>query len=62
MLIFAFFYGLDFIATVPPTVGLCRVHVGMSAPIVFGWVFAFHKISATVAATTAGIMRDIYGD
>ncbi|MFI7482055.1 MFS transporter [Kocuria sp. M1R5S2] len=62
MLIFVVFYGMDFIATVPPTVALCRVHFGMSAPIVFGWVFASHQIGAAVAATTAGIMRDSYGD
>lgn len=62
MLIFVFFYGMDFIATVPPTVALCRVHFGMSAPIVFGWVFASHQIGAAVAATTAGITRDSYGD
>ncbi|MCC2317912.1 MFS transporter [Cellulomonas chengniuliangii] len=61
MLVFVFFYGMDFIATVPPTVALCRVHFGMSAPIVFGWVFACHQIGAAIAATAAGMTRDHYG-
>jgi MFS family permease len=62
MLIFVVFYGMDFIATVPPTVALCREHFGMSAPIVFGWVFASHQIGAAIASTAAGITRDSYGD
>jgi MFS family permease len=62
MIVFVIFYGLDFIATVPPTVALCREHYGMSAPIVFGWVFASHQIGAAFAATLAGITRDSYGN
>ncbi|WP_163333957.1 MFS transporter, partial [Klebsiella aerogenes] len=39
LLIFAIFYGLDWIATVPPTVKLANVHFGeRDAPVVFGWV------------------------
>jgi predicted MFS family arabinose efflux permease len=55
-------YGMDFIATVPPTIALCREHFGLSAPIVFGWVFAAHQIGAAVAATAAGLVRDGFGD
>jgi predicted MFS family arabinose efflux permease len=62
MLVFVVFYGMDFIATVPPTVALCREHFGMSAPIVFGWVFAAHQLGAAVSATAAGIVRDVHGD
>ncbi|HEV2782565.1 MAG TPA: MFS transporter [Actinophytocola sp.] len=62
MIVFVIFYGMDFIATVPPTVALCREHYGMSAPIVFGWVFASHQIGAAIAATVAGIARDSFGD
>jgi len=62
MLIFIVFYGMDFIATVPPTVALCREHFGMSAPIVFGWVFASHQIGAAIATTAAGLVRDHHGD
>ena len=61
MLVFIVFYGMDFIATVPPTVALCREHFGVSAPIVFGWIFAAHQIGAAFAATLAGITRDDFG-
>jgi len=61
MLIFVIFFGLDFIATVPPTVALCREHFGMSAPLVFGWVFASHQLGAAFAATMAGVTRDDFG-
>ncbi|MFW6639132.1 MFS transporter [Nocardiopsis algeriensis] len=62
MILFVVFYGLDFIATVPPTIALCREHFGMSAPIVFGWVFAAHQIGAGVSATAAGMIRDSFHD
>jgi MFS family permease len=62
MLVFVVFYGMDFIATVPPTVALCREHFGLSAPIVFGWVFAAHQVGAAVSATAAGLVRDTVGD
>ncbi|MFF4652886.1 MFS transporter [Streptomyces sp. NPDC001380] len=61
MVVFVVFYGMDFIATVPPTVALCREHFGMSAPIVFGWIFAAHQLGAASAATVAGITRDSFG-
>ncbi|MFI0370670.1 MFS transporter [Actinomadura sp. 1N219] len=62
MIVFVVFYGLDFIATVPPTIILCREHFGMSAPVVFGWVFAAHQIGAACASTLAGMARDSFGD
>jgi MFS family permease len=62
MLIFVLFYGMDFIATVPPTVALCREHFGMSAPIVFGWIFSCHQIGAAISTTAAGVVRDHFGD
>lgn len=62
MLVFIVFYGLDWIATVPPTIALCRQHFGADGPIVFGWVFASHQIGAAVAATVAGTVRDFTGD
>ena len=61
MLVFIIFYGLDWVATVPPTVALCRQHFGATAPIVFGWVFASHQVGAAVAATGAGFIRDVTG-
>ncbi|MEK6437823.1 MFS transporter [Pseudonocardia sp. T1-2H] len=61
--IFAFiiFYGLDWVATVPPTMALCRSAFGASAPIVFGWVFASHQLGAAFAALVAGLVRDALG-
>src|SRR4051794_39284191 len=50
MLIFILFYGLDWVATVPPTVTLCREYFGAGGPVVFGWVFASHQIGAAIAA------------
>jgi predicted MFS family arabinose efflux permease len=62
MLVFIVFYGLDWVATVPPTIALCRQHFGEDGPIVFGWVFASHQLGAAVAATGAGLIRDLRGD
>jgi MFS family permease len=61
MLVFVLFYGLDWVATVPPTVALCREYYGASGPVVFGWVFASHQIGAALAATSAGLVRDHLG-
>ncbi|MFD2421911.1 MFS transporter [Amycolatopsis pigmentata] len=58
---FIIFYGLDWVATVPPTVALCRERFGLSGPIVFGWVFASHQIGASVAAVGAGLIHDHMG-
>jgi sugar phosphate permease len=61
MLIFILFYGLDWVATVPPTVALCREYFGASGAVVFGWVFASHQIGAAIAAGAAGLVRDQLG-
>ena len=62
LLFFVVFYGLDWVATVPPTVALCRLHFGIDrAGVVFGWVFAAHMIGAGVAAAYAGLVRDTTG-
>ena len=56
------FMGLDWVATVPPTVSLCRTFYGVErGAIVFGWVFAAHMIGAAFAATTSGILREANG-
>nr|WP_230207750.1 MFS transporter [Microlunatus sp. Gsoil 973] len=60
--VFIIFYGLDWVATVPPTIALCRRHFGSDAPVAFGWVFAGHQVGAAVAATGAGVIRDRMGD
>ncbi|TDE14061.1 MFS transporter [Jiangella asiatica] len=61
MLFFIVFYGLDWVATVPPTIALCREHFGGSGPIVFGWVLASHQIGAAMVAFGAGLTRDHLG-
>lgn len=56
--LFAMFYGLDWIATVPPTVKLTAQHFGRErANLVFGWVFTGHQIGAASAAFGAGLSR-----
>lgn len=60
--VFIIFYGLDWVATVPPTIMLCREYFGVRSPIVFGWVFAAHQLGAAVAAAGAGWLRDLRGD
>ncbi len=61
LMVFVVFYGLDWVATVPPTIALCRQYFGEDGPIVFGWVFAAHQIGAAIAASGAGFIRDITG-
>ncbi len=56
--IFAVFYGLDWIATVPPTVKIAADRFGREkAGLVFGWVFAGHQLGAATAAYGAGLSR-----
>ncbi|MCT2587388.1 MFS transporter [Actinophytocola gossypii] len=62
MWVFIVFYGLDWIATVPPTVALCRDRFGDAGPVVFGWVFASHQVGAALAALGAGLVRDLRGN
>lgn len=61
--VFAVFYGLDWIATVPPTVKLANEAFGeRDAPVVFGWIAAGHQLGAASAAFFAGWMRVQQGD
>ncbi|WP_019632719.1 MFS transporter [Actinomadura atramentaria] len=62
MLLFIVFYGLDWVATVPPTIALARSVFGAErGTIVFGWVFAAHQLGAAVAAAVAGALRTRLG-
>ena len=61
IVLFVVIYGLDWVATVPPTAVLCRRIFGARGTIVFGWVFASHQIGAAVAAFGAGVIRDVFG-
>jgi MFS family permease len=60
--VFIIFYGLDWVATVPPTIVLCRNYFAANTPVVFGWVFASHQIGAAIAAAGAGRLRDVQGN
>ena len=63
LLVFAVFYGLDWIATVPPTVRLATDAFGKEdGPVVFGWVVAAHQVGAAFAAAGAGMVRTSLGD
>ena len=59
--VFAVFYGLDWIATVPPTVKLTADAFGARAPLVFGWIFAAHQLGAGLIAWLAGLIRTELG-
>ncbi len=59
---FMMFYGLDWVATVPPTIALCVQHFGSQrAPLVYGWVFAGHQVGGALAAWGAGALHDRTG-
>lgn len=58
--LFALFYGLDWIATVPPTVKLAGAAFGRErAGMIFGWIFAAHQLGSAVAAYGAGLTRTL---
>ncbi|MFJ1867744.1 MFS transporter [Streptomyces sp. NPDC088097] len=61
MVFFIVFYGLDWVATVPPTIALCREHYGQDGAIVFGWVLASHQVGAALVAFLSGVARDAFG-
>ena len=57
--VWAIFFGLDYVATVPPTVRLAAQHFGSAkGPILFGWIFAAHQFGSAVAAYGSGVTRD----
>ena len=61
-LVFVIFYGLDWVATVPPTVMLCRAILGPErGTVIYGWVFAAHQIGGGIAALGAAIVRENTG-
>ena len=60
---FAIFYGLDWVATVPPTVRLASDLFGRNnAGVIFGWIAAAHQLGAALAALGAGALRTAFGD
>jgi sugar phosphate permease len=63
LLVFAVVFGLDYIATVPPTANLtARIFGRASVGTLFGWIFFAHMVGAALAAYLAGVARDLLGD
>jgi predicted MFS family arabinose efflux permease len=62
MILFVVVYGLDWVATVPPTAALCQAIFKDRGTIVFGWVFTAHQLGAAAAALAAGLVRDVFGE
>ncbi|MEK8199013.1 MULTISPECIES: MFS transporter [Lysinibacillus] len=59
--IFTIFYGLDWIATVPPTISITRQIFGMQkSSIIYGWIFASHQAGAAVAAYGGGLIYQFF--
>ena len=62
LMVFAIFYGLDWIATVPPTVGLARQRFGLQkSAMMYGWMVAAHQVGAAVAAYSGGVIYNVFG-
>src|SRR5256885_1802885 len=63
LILFIVFYGLDWVATVPPTIQLARKLFGQqNFTIVYGWIFAAHQLGAASIAFAAGAVRTFFGD
>jgi len=63
LILFIVFYGLDWVATVPPTVALTADTFGKrNLGVVYGWIFASHQMGAATAAFAAGAVRTWFGD
>lgn len=63
LIAFVVFYGLDWVATVPPTVAITAQAFGRArVGVVFGWIFGAHQLGAAVAAWGAGAARTWFGD
>lgn len=61
LVVFSVFYGLDWIATVPPTINISRQVFGIEkSGIVYGWIFASHQAGAAAAAYGAGLLHKIF--
>lgn len=63
LMIFAVVFGLDYIATVPPTANLtARIYGRASVGTLFGWIFFAHMVGAALAAWVGGVARETLGD
>ncbi len=62
LILFIVFYGLDWVATVPPTIALATQTFGRrEGPVVYGWIFTAHQLGAASVASAAGIIRTTTG-
>ena len=62
LIVFAVFYGLDWVATVPPTIELTRQRFGIQkSAMIYGWIFAAHQVGAGIAAYSGGIIYNVFG-
>jgi predicted MFS family arabinose efflux permease len=62
LILFIVFYGLDWVATVPPTITITTETFGLrDGPIVYGWVFTAHQLGGATVATAAGVIRTATG-
>ena len=63
LIVFAIIFGLDYIATVPPTVALTADRFGRgSLATVFGWISFSHMVGGALASYASGVSRDLFGD
>lgn len=61
LVIFSIFYGLDWIATVPPTINISRQIFGIEkSGMIYGWIFASHQAGAAVAAYGGGVIYKVF--
>ena len=62
LIVFAVFYGLDWVATVPPTIELTRQRFGIQkSAMIYGWIFAPHQVGAGLATFSAGVIYNVFG-
>jgi predicted MFS family arabinose efflux permease len=62
LILFIVFYGLDWVATVPPTITITTESFGLrDGPIIYGWVFTAHQLGGATVATAAGVIRTATG-
>jgi predicted MFS family arabinose efflux permease len=62
LILFIVFYGLDWVATVPPTITITTETFGLrDGPIIYGWVFTAHQLGGATVATAAGVIRTATG-
>lgn len=61
LIVFTIFYGLDWIATVPPTINIARMTFGIQkTTVIYGWVFASHQLGALVASYGGGLIYQYF--